>query len=530
MPQRWCASDSVAAAEARKKAAAGLAEPAKSTEIAAANTQMAAAYAVEAAEKSAAAARVTEAKALEALEFAAASAEVESAKHDESLEKAAAVAESAAARADYELEIKTISNERSAAKSDYDAEESAIAAERHAAHDEHEKEQHAAESLAKRADSDYEDDMAVVNAAGSERDDAVRKVRHLAAPDLSAAGEALADNDAAFVEEMLAATAALDNLAGRAPSGSPLQKLISDTAKKARERLARTPRRREQMLLQSLGLERSYLTGASVGVAVIDSGIDNAGGRFNVVHRYDFTATGVSEKTSDDYGHGTHVSGLIGGNGIDTLGFDAGIAPGVRLIDLKVLDEAGAGFTSDVVLAVEFAIANRDALGIDVINLSLGHPIYEPAASDPLVLAVERAVDAGIVVVVSAGNVGRNLETGEIGYAGVTSPGNAPSASPSVLSTRRAPKPVTTTKCRQLQLARSDVVRRLCEARRGGPGDPTGVRPRQAQHACRHAGEQRGRRELEAPEHDDPERHQHGHRCHQRRRGADDRGQSLCGR
>ena len=72
------------------------------------------------------------------------------------------------------------------------------------------------------------------------------------------------------------------------------------------------------MLLQSLGLERSYLTGAEVGVAVIDSGIDNARGRFNVVHRYDFTATGVSEKTSDDYGHGTHVAGLIGGNGIDT--------------------------------------------------------------------------------------------------------------------------------------------------------------------------------------------------------------------
>ena len=79
-------------------------------------------------------------------------------------------------------------------------------------------------------------------------------------------------------------------------------------------------------------------------------------------------------------------------------------------------------------LAVEYAVANRQALGIDVINLSLGHPIYEPAASDPLVLAVERAVNAGIVVVVSAGNVGRNLETGEVGYAGVTSPGNAPSA------------------------------------------------------------------------------------------------------
>ena len=104
------------------------------------------------------------------------------------------------------------------------------------------------------------------------------------------------------------------------------------------------------------------------------------------------------------------------------------MAPGVRLIDLRVLDDQGAGYTSDVVLAIEFAVAYRDALGIDIINLSLGHPIYEPAATDPLVQAVEMAVDAGIVVVASAGNIGRDPETGEVGYAGITSPGNAPSA------------------------------------------------------------------------------------------------------
>jgi serine protease AprX len=63
-----------------------------------------------------------------------------------------------------------------------------------------------------------------------------------------------------------------------------------------------------------------------------------------------------------------------------------------------------------------------------VLNLSLGHPIYEPAATDPLVQAVERAVAAGIVVVTSAGNEGTNRVTGQVGYAGITSPGNAPSA------------------------------------------------------------------------------------------------------
>src|SRR5207244_8787299 len=66
--------------------------------------------------------------------------------------------------------------------------------------------------------------------------------------------------------------------------------------------------------------------------------------------------------------------------------------------------------------------------GIDVINLSLGHTIYESATTDPLVQAVEAAVHAGIVVVASAGNVGTNADTGAVGYAGITSPANAPSA------------------------------------------------------------------------------------------------------
>jgi serine protease AprX len=98
------------------------------------------------------------------------------------------------------------------------------------------------------------------------------------------------------------------------------------------------------------------------------------------------------------------------------------------LIGLRVLDAHGAGETSQVIQAIEFAIAQRDTLGIDVINLSLGHPIYEPAASDPLVRAVERAIHAGIVVVASAGNFGYNAEFGRSGYAGITSPGNAPGA------------------------------------------------------------------------------------------------------
>ena len=75
---------------------------------------------------------------------------------------------------------------------------------------------------------------------------------------------------------------------------------------------------------------------------------------------------------------------------------------------LKVLDKNGAGYTSDVIRAVDFAVANRASLGIDIINLSLGHPIFEPAATDPLVQAVERATRAGVIVVAAAGNYGKN--------------------------------------------------------------------------------------------------------------------------
>jgi serine protease AprX len=184
------------------------------------------------------------------------------------------------------------------------------------------------------------------------------------------------------------------------------------------------------LLRATLGVGSTW-TGNGVGVAVIDSGIEMSyefQGR--VTAFYDFTGGGTKARTPyDDYGHGTHIASTIGGSG--ALSWDRayrGLAPKVDLIVLKVLDKNGSGWTSDVIRAVDFAVANRRALGIDVINLSLGHPIFEPAATDPLVQAVERAARAGMVVVAAAGNFGKNPETGLTGYGGVTSPGNAPSA------------------------------------------------------------------------------------------------------
>jgi serine protease AprX len=182
-------------------------------------------------------------------------------------------------------------------------------------------------------------------------------------------------------------------------------------------------------LFSTLGVRSSLLNTLSsyampaVGVAVIDSGIApglDFGTRMTAF--YDFTHGDIRiAAPSDAYGHGTHVAGLAASAYV-------GVAPSARLIGLKVLDAQGQGSTDNVIRAIEFAIANKNVLKIHVINLSLGHPIFESAETDPLVQAVEHASRAGIIVVVSAGNFGRNRTTGEIGYAGIASPGNAPSA------------------------------------------------------------------------------------------------------
>ncbi len=179
------------------------------------------------------------------------------------------------------------------------------------------------------------------------------------------------------------------------------------------------------------GLDGYSPTGRGVGVAVIDSGIeaDSNDLSVNITAFVDFTQGPDPVYTSayDDYGHGTFIASMIANNGKGGGPYQ-GLAPDVHLIGLKVLDSNGNGSTSNVIRAIEFAVEHKTDLDIDIINLSLGHPIYESAATDPLVIAVEQAHAAGIVVVASAGNFGMNPGTNQVGYGGITSPGNAPSA------------------------------------------------------------------------------------------------------
>jgi serine protease AprX len=175
--------------------------------------------------------------------------------------------------------------------------------------------------------------------------------------------------------------------------------------------------------------------GTGVGVAVIDSGISPDGdltGPNGLTSRIVYSESFVDgQGTNDGYGHGTHVAGIAGSSGRDSSGAlftrtFKGVAPNVNLINLRVLDSNGMGEESDVISAIQRAIELKNIYNIRVINLSLGRPVYESYKLDPLCQAVEAAWKAGIVVVVAAGNYGRDNSFGTKGYGTIASPGNDP--------------------------------------------------------------------------------------------------------
>jgi serine protease AprX len=170
------------------------------------------------------------------------------------------------------------------------------------------------------------------------------------------------------------------------------------------------------------------VTGRGIGVAVIDSGIAKHPALANrVIANVDFTDP--KGKADDFYGHGTHIAGIIAARDYSNQveGAESGMAPAAHLINLKVLGSDGSGQVADVVEAIDWAIRYRKQFGIRVLNLSLGAAPTQSYKDDPLCLAVERAVRAGIVVIASAGNHGQTLD-GKLVYGSVTSPGISPHA------------------------------------------------------------------------------------------------------
>jgi PGF-pre-PGF domain-containing protein len=157
------------------------------------------------------------------------------------------------------------------------------------------------------------------------------------------------------------------------------------------------------------------VSGENVSVAVLDTGVDDSHPdlRDAVTRQVDFTGEGT---TDDPHGHGTHVAGIVAGDGTASDGTYTGIAPNASVQNLRVIGRNGYGSRSDVIDAMEYAVDETDA---DVISISLGGPTYD---NDPYYSAVEYAVERNVSVVVAAGNDGRD------GYGTVVSPGVVPAA------------------------------------------------------------------------------------------------------
>jgi serine protease AprX len=172
---------------------------------------------------------------------------------------------------------------------------------------------------------------------------------------------------------------------------------------------------------QTLNLVPAYThgyTGAGIGVAVIDTGVDGAlpdfqssngtGSRVVETAVTDPNATSAS----DLYGHGTDVAGIIAGNSLNRSSSDPsygnymGVAPNANLISIKASDDQGNSNVLDVIYALQFAVDHQSDYNIRVVNMSLDSTTPQSYTSDPLDAAAESAWMHGMVVVAAAGNRG----------------------------------------------------------------------------------------------------------------------------
>ncbi|MBP1992919.1 S8 family peptidase [Paenibacillus eucommiae] len=142
-------------------------------------------------------------------------------------------------------------------------------------------------------------------------------------------------------------------------------------------------------------------TGKGIKVAVLDSGIE--------MHHEDIMiAGGVSfvdytQSYDDDFGHGTHVAGIIGAKN-NNIGV-VGVAPDADLYSVKVLDSHGVGYLSDVIAGIDWAVDNK----MDIINMSMATSVDSPALHN----VVDQAYASNVLIVASAGNAGNAEGTGE---------------------------------------------------------------------------------------------------------------------
>lgn len=158
------------------------------------------------------------------------------------------------------------------------------------------------------------------------------------------------------------------------------------------------------------------LTGKGIGVAVLDTGVFphyDLDGRIPVFR----DMLRLRPVPYDDNGHGTHIAGMICGNGKSSQGRYQGVAPGCHVISVKVLDQKGNGYASDVIAGLKWVMKYGTEYGIRIINISVGSFSKKGMGENSaLVRGVDAAWDAGFIVVVAAGNNGPGKYT-------ITTPG-----------------------------------------------------------------------------------------------------------
>jgi serine protease AprX len=160
-------------------------------------------------------------------------------------------------------------------------------------------------------------------------------------------------------------------------------------------------------------------SGQTISVAVVDSGIDTSlpdvGGQVLAVN-----VNKSASSPADGFGHGTHVAAII--NSHDPNGQYYGLAPSTTIISVKIADDKGQAYESDLLRGLDWVRANRDAYHIRAVNLSVSSGVAESYAVSPVDALVERLWKDNVAVVAAAGNLGNAQDA--VWYA----PGNDPYA------------------------------------------------------------------------------------------------------
>lgn len=170
---------------------------------------------------------------------------------------------------------------------------------------------------------------------------------------------------------------------------------------------------------QNLGIDKLQeqgINGTGIGVAVLDSGISNHPDLKDRIAVFkDFVNN--EKEIYDDEGHGTHVAGIIAGDGTMSGGILKGVAPKANIVSLKVLNSRGIGKEEHVIEGIRWIIDNGRTYNIRIVNISFGTYGKNTGENKKLMEAVELLWNLGYVVVAAAGNNGPETSS-------ITTPGD----------------------------------------------------------------------------------------------------------